>query len=152
MSYESVNVFGRSSFAHRATCSPKLQSVLDLAIRQSAVDFACVCGRRGETAQTKAYSCGNSKTPWPKSEHNCTLDDCITEDPDGLSNAFDVAPYVDGIPWDDEGAFYMLAGVILSAAKQLGVKLIYGGDWDRDGLTEDQRFRDLGHFQGVDLY
>lgn len=143
--------FGRSSCKQRDTCHPKLVAVLNLAITQATTDFATVCGRRGEVAQTKAFEDGNSKTPWPDSQHNCVLDDLLTEDPAGVSNAFDVAPYVKGIPWEDEGAFYMLAGFILSAAKQLGVELIYGGDWDRDGLTEDQQFRDLGHFQGVNL-
>lgn len=145
-----VYVFGRSSCEKRDTCHSALISVLNLAIQQSHVDFSVVWGKRGQVLQNQFFEQGTSKTPWPDSQHNCALPDG-SEDPDGVSNAFDVAPYVKGIPWQDEGAFYMLAGSVLNTAKQLGIELVYGGDWDRDGLTEDQKFRDLGHFQGVNL-
>jgi peptidoglycan L-alanyl-D-glutamate endopeptidase CwlK len=43
-----------------------------------------------------------------------------------------------------------MAGVILTCAKQLGVKLRWGGDWDGDGNRLNNKFNDLAHFELVD--
>jgi hypothetical protein len=67
------------------------------------------------------------------------------------SLAFDVAPY----PIDFASRtkvlarFYYLAGLIISCAASLGIKLRWGGDWDGDLDFEDQTFDDLGHFEKV---
>jgi len=59
--------------------------------------------------------------------------------------AVDVAPYP--IDWDDLGGFYMFAGYVLRVAETMGIKIRYGGDWDGDRKTTDQRFKDLPHFE-----
>jgi len=41
----------------------------------------------------------------------------------------------------------MLAGVMLNAAQEMGIRVRWGGDWDGDGSTKDQTFHDLGHYE-----
>lgn len=134
--------FGSRSQGRLDTCHPDIRGILKTAIERAPFDFTVVCGARDKAAQDEAFATGMSKKRWPESKHNVVSD--------GLSLAVDVAPWIKGtIPWNDEGSFYVLAGCILSAAKCRGVKMRYGGDWDRDGLTEDQSFMDLGHFELV---
>ena len=136
--------FGRRSLRQRDSCSEHLRRVLDRAIAISPDDFTVVCGHRGQEAQAEAYATGTSTKDWPNSRHNSYP-----------AEAFDVAPWriqASGrgyIPWKDTGAFYKLAGVIEAAAILEGVNLRHGGDWDDDGLTRDQNFHDLGHFEEI---
>jgi peptidoglycan L-alanyl-D-glutamate endopeptidase CwlK len=69
------------------------------------------------------------------------------------SAAIDVAPWWPDKPhvhWDDHGAFSVLAGVAKAVASRHGVGIRWGGDWDRDGRTVDNRFNDLGHFELIE--
>ena len=137
--------FGQRSTEQLVTCSLANRRILRRAIEITTHDFTIVWGHRGEAAQNEAYRTGASQKMFPDSVHNTAP-----------SEAFDVAPWrihpvtAKGyIPWKDEGAFYKLAGVIEAAASLEGETLRHGGDWDRDGLTEDQNFHDLGHFERV---
>jgi hypothetical protein len=117
--------------------------MLDMAIEIAPHDFMIVCGHRGREAQDAAFLAGTSEKRWPNSRHNTQP-----------SPAVDVAPWlIDSetgkgrIPWRDEGAFYELSGLIKTAAKMVHVRVRGGSDWDGDGLTEDQGFHDIGHFE-----
>ena len=124
--------FGRRSMMHRETIDPRLQSILDEAIKY--IDFSIICGHRDEVEQNIAFNSGNSKLRWPRSKHNSYP-----------SKAVDIAPYP--IDWSKLDRFYYLAGVLMGIALARGVKLRYGGDWSRDGDITDEHFRDLVHFQ-----
>jgi peptidoglycan L-alanyl-D-glutamate endopeptidase CwlK len=135
--------FGATSRALRDTCTENLQRVANKAIEITPYDFCIICGHRRKDDQNDAFAAGRSTKRWPNSRHN--------KEP---SEAFDFAPWIVDpdtgkgyIPWDDEGAFYKVGAVIETAAKMLGVTIRHGGDWDRDGLTEDQTFMDLGHIE-----
>jgi len=131
--------FGAASMARLTECDNPLQNVLRRAIIISPFDFTIVTGHRNEARQEAAFRAGHSKKHFPDSKHNSLP-----------SQAFDVAPWINGtITWNDEGSFYVLAGVILAASVMEGVDIRYGGDWNRNGLTEDQTFMDLGHFERV---
>ena len=52
-----------------------------------------------------------------------------------------------GIPWNDTHAFAVLGGMMIAAGESLDVPIVYGGDWDMDGTTTDQRLMDWGHIQ-----
>jgi hypothetical protein len=43
--------------------------------------------------------------------------------------------------------FCLVAGIILAASAIETVAITWGGDFDRDGSTEDQTLADLGHVQ-----
>ena len=133
------------NWSHRSlekidTCQEELGTVLQTALSLSPFDITVICGARGIQEQQEAFESGASKKHWPDSMHNCP-------DPAQLSRAADIAPWINGtINWKDEGSFYVLAGVMLASANLVGVRLAYGGDWNHNGLTEDQGFNDLGHF------
>jgi peptidoglycan L-alanyl-D-glutamate endopeptidase CwlK len=126
--------FGKTSKQRLAECHQDIQKVLLEAIKYT--DFSVICGFRDKDAQDKAYAAGKSQVKWPNGKHNCYP-----------SVAVDVAPYPIG--WNDTSRFYYLAGVIMTIAKQMEVKLRWGGDWDGDGIFKDERFPDLGHFELV---
>jgi hypothetical protein len=43
--------------------------------------------------------------------------------------------------------WFKFGGKVLGIAQQMGIPLIWGGDWDGDNCMSDQRFDDLPHFQ-----
>jgi len=126
--------FGARSLACLATCHPDLQRVAEMAIE--IFDFSVYEGHRTEERQNELFAQGPhvTKVQWPNSRHN--------SEP---SEAFDAAPYP--IEWEDHERFAQLAGVLMACAHQLGVKLRWGGDWDRDTRTTDEKFRDRPHFE-----
>lgn len=131
--------FSSHSQNQLATCDPRLQKLMTEVIKY--FDFSVVEGHRGEEAQTKAFLSGNSQKPWPKSNHNALP-----------SKAVDIAPYP--IDWSDRETarqrFCYLAGAVDVVAKQMGLKVRWGGDWNRNQDTRDENFRDLPHFEVLD--
>lgn len=124
--------FGRRSLERLSQCDERLQRILQRAIK--LYDFTILTGHRTEEEQNKAYSQGASKLQWPHSQHNNLP-----------SLAVDVAPWP--IDWYDKNRFFFLAGVLLTLAKEEGVELRWGGDWDGDRDFKDQTFNDLPHFE-----
>lgn len=127
--------FSKSSLDKLATCDRRLYDICSAAIMLT--DFVVVCGHRDKAAQDKAVAEGKSKTPYPQSKHNKTP-----------SEAVDLALYKNGgIDWNDRKGFEELANVILKVAGQQGVKLRWGGDFNRNGNLKDDKFVDLPHFE-----
>ena len=135
-------LFGVRSTERLSTCTQAMQRVARVALEIGPYDFTIVCGHRTEDAQDAAFFAGLSEKRWPDSTHNAMP-----------SRAFDAAPWlIDSagkgfIPWRDEGAFFVLAGVLLVAAKMEGVRIRAGYDWNRNGLSRDQGLHDTGHFE-----
>ena len=127
---------GKVSQNNLETCHPKLrQLVTELARRiPKALDFSVTCGHRGEREQNEALESGWSTKAWPDSLHN--------KEP---SLAVDLAPYP--VDWKDRAQFARLAGYVQAVADDLGIKIRWGGDWDQDGRTADERFVDMPHFE-----
>lgn len=124
--------FGERSERNLETCHTDIQIVLREVIKD--IDFSVICGHRGPKEQNEAYKAGNSKLQYPDSKHN------------GFpSEAVDIVPYP--LDYNDLGSFYLLAGYILRVAHEKGIKMRFGGDWDKDWKTTDQKFNDLGHFE-----
>lgn len=107
--------FGKASKSRLATLHPKIQSVLNEAIKY--YNFSIVCGHRNEKDQNQAYDDRLSTKRWPNSRHN-TLP----------SEAVDVAPYP--IDWNNDEEFCFLAGLITGIAETMGIKLRWGGRWE----------------------
>ena len=59
--------------------------------------------------------------------------------------AVDVTPYP--VDFDNTDRHYYFCGYVLAVAKQLGLDIRWGGDWDSDRETKDQTFNDLVHFE-----
>lgn len=130
--------FSKLSEIRLATCDPRLQSILREAIKR--VDFTVLCGHRGQEEQDEAYQRGTSKLRWPQSKHNSLP-----------SQAVDIAPWFPDvkIDWKDSAAFARLAGYIQRIADEQGIKIRWGGDWDGDWRSLDERFVDLPHIEIV---
>lgn len=138
-------VYSQASRAKLMTCNSKLQAIASRALELSPVDIIIIHGWRGKDEQNKLVREGKSKTPWPTSKHN-------TSDANGpCSSAIDFAPVSNGrIQWGDTHMFAVVAGCMFSAAKERGVEIRWGGDWDMDGSTTDQTFMDWGHVELVE--
>ena len=120
-------------------CIP-LQNVLEFYAHKAPkeLDLIITVGHRTERDQNQAFASGASKKKWPQSEHNANP-----------SRAFDFIPYPfdNKKDWGDSMRFARIAGAILWVAQSEGITLRWGGDWDMDGKSNDQKFMDLGHIE-----
>lgn len=124
--------YSKISQARLDSCHPELQRLFNSLIED--YDVSIICGHRTKEEQDKAVASGNSKTKYPNSKHNSFP-----------SLGIDAALYP--IDWNDTGRHYMFVGVVRERARQLGIPIRCGADWDSDYDTDDQRFNDLVHFE-----
>jgi peptidoglycan L-alanyl-D-glutamate endopeptidase CwlK len=125
--------FGEKSLERLATCHPKLRQLFAEVIKD--YDCTILCGHRDQPAQDAAFRAGFSTKKWPESQHNKFP-----------SLAVDVAPYP--VDWEHLPSFYYFAGFVMGTANRLGIKIRWGGDWDRDkNLKNERGIRDLPHFE-----
>ena len=111
--------------------------VVRRALGWGVIDFGVAIGHRGQVAQDAAFASGASKKKWPNGNHNAYP-----------SRAVDLTVLVNGkIQWTPRAPWDILAGVMLAAAAEEGVRIRWGGDWDSDRDVTDQDFNDLGHFE-----
>lgn len=123
--------FGKQSQDRLSTCHPKIQLIMNEAIK--TYDFTVLCGTRTPEEQYELYKKGRelqADGTWKKvgatvtnidgrkkkSEHNYSP-----------SHAIDIAPYP--IDWNNIARFTELSKVVKQCAKNLGIKIEYGGDW-----------------------
>ncbi len=129
---------GPTSRARLATCHPKLQRLVEETMRRldrrRTFDFSVKCGHRGQAAQEQAVRDGASTKHYPDSLHNRLP-----------SVAVDLAPYP--TDYGDPAAFARLAGYVLAVADDLDIEIRWGGDWDQDGRSNDERLMDAPHFE-----
>ena len=124
--------FGNRSINRLKTCDTKLQELFYQVVKH--FDCTILEGHRGEERQDKAYADGKSKVKYPDGKHN-----------QFPSVAVDVAPYP--IDWSDRDRFHYFGGFVLGVAKQMGMNIRWGGDWNQDTKTKDNKFDDLVHFE-----
>ena len=124
--------FSTRSKSKLHTCDRRLIELLNEVVKE--FDCTVIEGHRGKDAQNKAYNKGNSKLKFPHGKHNKSP-----------SVAVDVAPYP--IDWKDRDRFHYFGGYVLGIAKSLGLNIRWGGDWDQDTQTKDNKFDDLVHFE-----
>lgn len=138
--------FGTSSERKLATVDPELVEIPRLVMSWGVYDFTIVWGWRSDQQQMDAFLSGNSKKK-TGSYHQ------VTKNGSPFAQAIDFAPWCllpsgeMGIPWKDTHAFAVLGGMMIAAGEILEIPVVYGGDWDMDGLTTDQSLMDWGHFQ-----
>lgn len=108
------------------------------------IDIKIIWGFRDKAKQDEFYSSGASQKQWPDSCHNVLP-----------CKAVDIAPWPElyGRNRREKNAspinFALIAGIVLTHAKALGLEVRWGGDWDRDLTTSDTNFCDFGHFELV---
>lgn len=124
--------YGKTSKSRLATCHPEIQRLFNSLIND--YDISIICGHRTEEEQNAAVASGASKTAYPDSKHNRFP-----------SLGVDAALYP--IDWNDAGRHYMFVGVVRERARELGIPIRCGADWDGDFKTSDQTFNDLVHIE-----
>lgn len=96
-------------------------------------------GWRGEDDQNKAFEEHRSTKKWPESQHN-KLDD----QGNPCSLAIDVFEQTaTGVGMWPFAFFESIYRHLLAS----GVPIVWGGDWNHNGRTDDERFIDRPHFQ-----
>lgn len=124
--------FGRVSESRLATCHPKLQKVFREVIKH--VDCSILEGHREEERHIQLKQEGRTTVDYEDSTHSKTP-----------SEGVDSMRYP--ISWTDLERQTLFAGFVLGIAQGMGIKLIWGNDWDRDFETKDTNFNDYPHFQ-----
>ena len=93
---------------------PSLVSVVKRAIELTPVDFVVIEGLRTKERQAYLLDAGKSRT---MNSYHLT------------GHAVDIAPIVDGkVSWEWKH-YYPLADAMMQAAKELNVKIEWGGRW-----------------------
>lgn len=128
--------FGPESEKQLATCHPDLLRVFRRVVE--FWDCQVLEGKRSEAQQKLNVAKGVSKTL--ESKHVYPLG--------GPSLAVDVVPFP--IKWKDDFRFAAFAGFVIGTAREMGVTLRWGGDWDSDRIFDDQSFHDWPHFELVE--
>jgi len=133
--------FSKISLERLETCHQDLVTLFHYVIKY--YDCTIVCGQRGAKEQNKAYKNGKSQVKYPFSKHNT----------EPLSEAVDAAPFDNGvIDWNFD-QMYHFAGFVQGIAQMLfdygamQYRIRLGADWDMDNDVQDQRFKDLPHFE-----
>ena len=124
---------------------PHLQSVVELAIKLTLVDFVVLEGVRTPERQAELVDAGASRTL--ESRH-------LT------GHAVDVAAWLGTVRWELP-LYYGIAYAFQQASRQLDIPIRWGGSWSRLDLTTDlpevmvekyvrgrsRAFVDSGHFE-----
>jgi peptidoglycan L-alanyl-D-glutamate endopeptidase CwlK len=143
--------FSENSLKEIYTCNQDLQLILQKAIELSPLDFSIVQGARSVDEARKNFKNGASKLNPNKGEFSKHIIGKEVGREDSL--AVDICPYNNGLKWNDDASFYVIAGIILAVAKDLGVNVRYGGGWDlykgANHLNTKDQLKDLGHFELV---
>lgn len=120
--------------------NPKLRAVVERALQISQVDFMVSEGLRTIERQRELYAQGRTK---PGKKVTWTLHSKHLE-----GSAVDLVPVVGGKPdWEDLKNFDAIAKAMLQAAKEQGVKVRWGADWDMDGRPREEGEHDSPHFE-----
>ena len=108
---------------------PDLVKVVERAINLTTVDFTVLEGVRDPLRQMKLVEAGASQTM--NSRH--------IPGADGFAKAVDLGAWVDDeVRWDWP-LYHKIAAAMLEAARELNVKIVWGGSW--------AKFRDGPHFE-----
>tara|TARA_R110000823_G_scaffold246675_4_gene370593 strand:+ start:343 stop:735 length:393 start_codon:yes stop_codon:yes gene_type:complete len=127
--------FGKRSKERLKGVDTKLVNVLNELIK--IMDVTIIEGVRSEAKQKEYFAKGKSK-----------IDGVTKLGQHQKGKAVDLAPYP--IDWNDRDRFHYMGGMVRGIAKQLNLKVRWGGDWDSDGQVYDNTFDDLVHIEVLD--
>lgn len=135
--------FGKSSEQRLDGVHPDLVRVVRRALGYQVMDFSVMEGLRSFERQKQLVAEGASKT----------MDSKHLRQMDGSGHAVDLYPFPIDMAKVNKGSpveivrFGLLAGLMMCAAQEEGVKIRWGADWDNDGQTLDHSFFDAPHFE-----
>lgn len=123
--------FGKTSKKRLKGVDDRLVKVLNELIK--IMDVTIIEGLRTGERQKELLKKGATKVKYSKHMEG---------------KAVDLSPYP--IDWENRDGFHYMGGMIRGIAKQLNVKVRWGGDWDSDGDVKDNGFDDLVHVEILD--
>jgi len=134
--------FSKRSRDNLSTASTNLQKLFNEVIKE--VDCTVICGHRSPEEQFELFKKGreNKNFKWvvvDKSKVVTNIDGRAKKSNHNYlpSRAVDVVPYP--LDWNDIAAFKKLGEVVKRKAKELGIKISWGGDW--------QTLKDYPHYE-----
>jgi len=124
--------FGATSLSNLKGIHPDLVKVMETAVIDSPVDFTITNGVRTTAQQQALYAKGRTEPG-----EIVTRDDGVIHKSnhqvkaDGYGHAVDLYPYINGeIDFDNiHGKQAIVAAHIKSVANNLGIPIVWGGDW-----------------------
>lgn len=120
--------------------NPTLVSIVRRAAKRLPFSLFVVEGLRTRERQAELYAQGRTK---PGKKVTWTLHSKHLE-----GKAVDLAPLINGaIDWADLSKFDAIAKAMRDAAKEVGVAVRWGGDWDMDGQPRERGESDSPHFE-----
>jgi len=138
--------FGKTSLRRRAHVHPIWIPITNEILIYK--DVSVITGYRGKEAQNLAFLDGASTKQYPNSRHNRS----ILLNRDDISDAVDLAPYVNGKASEAVHECCYLAGLVISIGAKRGATIRWGGNWDGDNeIMTDQKFQDLWHFELISI-
>lgn len=138
--------YGSRSAGKLLTCHPDHQELFRIYQERQFFEITIIWGHRTDEQQMDAFLSGASKKDGVTKK---SLHQVVDVNGKPLSDAVDYGPWISGlgIPWKDTHAFAIIGGILISLAWELNMDATYGGDWDMDGQTTDQKLMDWGHIQ-----
>lgn len=153
---------GTASRGNLAGVHPDMVRVVERAIQITKVDFKVIEGVRSKEKcwenwgkGRSAAACASIGIPAKYAQPTAgkvtwllnPLNSKHTVQKDGYGHAVDLlaAPY----DWKDMAPFNAVAQAMLQAAKELGVHIRWGRDWDEDGKAGEKGETDGPHFELV---
>lgn len=110
-------------------------------VRDEVADISLIEGYRGQDRQSELYDSGESQVTWPNGKHNRSPSWAVDFQPHPM-------PKAEHKLW---GALSYVAGAAIQIGIDEGLILRWGGDWNQNGDTTDQKFFDLWHLEIVEI-
>lgn len=131
--------FGKRSLDNLKGVHPNLVKVLEASIIDTPIDFTIVQGVRDVKTQQEYYSWGRTKiNPNTKKMTIVTYVDGVKRKSnhqiksDGYGHAVDLYAYINGsVQVNDVKSLKIISDHIKKKAKELGIKITWGGDWKK---------------------
>lgn len=127
--------FSKRSLDNLVGVHPDLVRIVHDVMALQIMDFTVVDGLRSIEEQKKLFEKGYSNT----------MNSLHLKQRTGFGHAVDLYPYP--VDFNDKSRFYILNGIVRAVAKDQGIDIRTGCDWDSDGQTKDQTFHDLPHYE-----
>ena len=124
---------------------PKLVDVVKRAIELTKQDFKVLEGVRTPERQKELYAQGRTK-PGPKVTWTLTSNHFVNPKT-GYGHAVDLVPYP--VDWETLSKFDAIQKAMFAAAKELGVTIRWGANWNRNGKPREKGETDSPHFELV---
>lgn len=151
MSYQ----LSKRSLSRLAGVDDKLVAVVKRAIEISQVDFMVLEGVRSKEQCMINYGKGRTAAQCVAKGVPAQYANPNAAKVTWLNNPFaskhvtgkavDLVPYP--VDWNDLKKFDLIAQAMLQAAKELGVPVRWGADWDNDGKPRERGESDSPHFE-----